>query len=202
MLGGVVFPLRMSIARLADGGLWLHSAVAIDDAAAAAIEAMGPVQHLVVPSRMHDRYAVAAQTRWPSATVWAPRGFHPTGLRVDRELGPSFGEDIEVFRIDGAPSVDEHVFYHRPSRSLLVTDLLFHVQEPENVATRWLMWAVGCGDQLCASRSWRWVFAKDLPALRRSLEPVLALPIERVVPCHGAVGGDASALREGLARLL
>ena len=200
MPGGVVFPLRMSIVRQQEG-LWLHSPVALDDAVVATIDALGPVKHLVVPSQMHDRHIAAAQARWPQATCWAPPGWQRSGVRVDRSLADAAWPDIGAYPIHGAPRVDEWVFHHRPTRSLLVTDLVFHVTEPANWQTSTLLWAVGCAGEMRASRSWRWVFRSDATALAASLEAVLALPVDRVVPCHGAIGpGDA--LRGALAGLV
>jgi hypothetical protein len=44
---------RMTIARLADGGLAVHSAIACDEATMAAIDALGPVRFVIVPSGYH-----------------------------------------------------------------------------------------------------------------------------------------------------
>jgi len=61
---GFHLPIRMTVIRLADGGLWLHSPVAIDEATAAAIDALGPVRHIVAPNLLHHLFAGAAAERW------------------------------------------------------------------------------------------------------------------------------------------
>ena len=47
------FPTRMTVVRLASGGLWLHSPTQISDGLRAELDALGPVRHLVSPNRIH-----------------------------------------------------------------------------------------------------------------------------------------------------
>ena len=42
------------------------------------------------------------------------------------------------------------------------------------------------GGRLAQSRAWRFL-ARDRVALRAALDRVLALPVQRVLPCHGPV---------------
>ena len=196
--GGVRLPLRMTIVRLADGGLWLHSAAPIDDALARAIDALGPVAHIVAPSALHHLHAGPARARWPGATLWiAP------ALQVKRpDLAPatplptsgSPWPGIEVLRIDGAPSIDEHVFFHAPTGSLIVTDLVFNVLRAPTCLTPWALRLTGTWGRYACSRAWRWS-AKDRPALAASLRAALAWPFTRVVMGHGDVLEDDAHAR-------
>src|SRR3954470_1958886 len=40
---GIPLPIRMTVLRLADGGLWLHSPTRLTPALAAALQALGPI---------------------------------------------------------------------------------------------------------------------------------------------------------------
>ena len=86
--GGVVLPTRMTIARLRDGSLWLHSPVEVDDALAAEIDALGEVRTLVAPNLLHYRFLGAAAARWPTAKVLGAPGLarKRPDLRIDGEL--------------------------------------------------------------------------------------------------------------------
>ena len=46
---GIPYPTRMAIARLANGGLWVWSPVALGFDLEAAVRALGTVEHLVSP---------------------------------------------------------------------------------------------------------------------------------------------------------
>lgn len=63
---------NMAIARLRDGGLWLHSVVAVDPPTLAAIEALGPPRVMVVPNPYHRRDAAVWKARFPDLAVLAP----------------------------------------------------------------------------------------------------------------------------------
>lgn len=204
--GGLEMGARMTVIRLPDGGLWLHSPIAIDDAVAAAIDALGPVRHLVAPNRLHHLYLGDAQRRWPQATTWGAPGLAAkrADLRFDQVLGDDaparWGGVIAAVTIDGAPTVSETVFVHRPSGSLIVGDLLFAFRRAPNLRTRLVLWMMGVHGGLRQSRAW-WFFTRDRAAAAASAAQLLALPVDRAIPCHGEVidrGGHeatAAALR-------
>lgn len=210
MPGGLDLPTRMTVVRLPDGTLWLHSPVPVDDETARALEALGPVAHVVAPSLMHDLFTSSAMARWPQASLWTSPALperHPewsvTGT-ISEKAPDAWGGALQVHAIAGAPRVDEVVFHHAPSRTLIVTDLVFHLYDPPNLQSRLMRALIGAQDRFAVSRSWRWVFSKDRQATRRSLDPVLAWDFERVVMCHGRVleAGGREALRQAADRVL
>ena len=195
MPGGMILPIAATVIRLPAGGLVVYSPVAFESgagaAAGAAIDALGPVEHVIVPSALHHLYAAAAAARWPAARIHAAAGARAKqpALRVERDLAggpdPAWQGALDVVRIDGAPQLDEHVAFHRPSGTLICADLLFHITRPANFATRVILALMGTGGgRLAQSRVWRFA-RRDLAAARASLARVLAWPIRQVAPCHG-----------------
>ena len=124
-------PRTMVIYRLADGGLLIHSAVALDEAGMAALEALGPPKILIVPNRMHRADAGAYKERYPDLVVCCPEGaraavgavvaVHDTAPAVLKEHGivchgdPSFEHTYELPLDDGV--------------ALVCADSLFHLRE-------------------------------------------------------------------------
>jgi hypothetical protein len=192
MPGGVHMPARMTVIRLADGRLVLHSPVALDDALAREIEALGSPAWIVLPNRMHHLFAPACAARFPSARVLAAPGLREKipALRVDEVLAEgkpeAFGGEIEAVIIEGAPEMNEVVFLHRPSRTLVVSDLLFNITRPEGLATKVLLTLVGTRGKLAKSRLW-WRFTKDRAAWDASVKKALAWDFDRVIMAHGDV---------------
>src|SRR5262245_59263104 len=86
---GARLPLRMTVLRLGDGSLCLHSPVAIDDALATEIAAQGEVRHIVAPNLLHHLFVKAALDRYPRALLHAARGLAEKrpDLRIDHVLG-------------------------------------------------------------------------------------------------------------------
>jgi hypothetical protein len=189
--GRVVFPLRMTVVRLPDGGLVLVSPIAMDDALAAEIAALGPVRHIVAPGMYHHLHAAAARERFPDAQLHGPPGLPAKrkDVRWDTELGdvaPWGGDDLAVHVVAGAPKMSEVVLLHRPSRTLLVNDLVFHVTEPRNLTTRAVLRLSGSTAGLGHSRLWRFV-KSDSIAFDASLGHILSWDFDRMVMTHGEV---------------
>jgi hypothetical protein len=193
---GSALPIRMTVIRLPDGGLWLHSPTPLDDATAASIDALGRVSHLVAPSRLHHLHLSAAHARWPAARVWIAPGL--LTKRPDLHFATplaggapgDWGGAIHVEPIGGAPELDEHVFFHAPSASLLVTDLLFNVHRGRDAMLPWILRLTGTWDHLAQSRVWWWSI-RDRAAAAASARQIFAWKAQRLIPCHGDVLEDA-----------
>ena len=206
MPGGVYIPLRMTIVRLPDG-LLLYSPIEIDDAAAAAIDALGPVVHVVAPSKIHHKFVAAAAARWPHAAVHGAPGVASKrpDLHLHDTLGPAepgWGHTLAVELVGGVPRINEVVMFHRPSGTLICADLVFHITHPANRRTRFALSMMGVGGRrLAQSRAWR-LGRDDLAAARASVDRILAWPIQQVAPCHGEpIAVDADGLAPCLSRL-
>lgn len=65
-------PRTMFVYRLDEGGLLVWSSVALDDAGMAQLEALGPVELIVVPNQFHRMQARAYLERYPQARVLCP----------------------------------------------------------------------------------------------------------------------------------
>jgi hypothetical protein len=198
---GMRLASTMTVLRLADGGLLVHSPVALSAERRAAVEALGPVRHLYAPNLFHHRWLADWAAAFPAARVHAPRGLakKQPELRIDRVHGqpePAFDGVIDEVSIDGF-RLREGVLVHRPSRTLLVADLLHNVGRPTQ---RWAVFytkLMGFYDRPALSAVIRKTGFDDEPQARRRLDAVLALPFERIVVGHGAP--IASGGREALA---
>lgn len=206
---GFHLPVRTSLLELTDGGLMMISPLAVDDLLAARVDALGRVRHIVAPNTLHHLFLNDAAARWPAAELHVPRGLPPKLAKRGRALpahtllpeGAPSG--VRVIPFEGAPGLDEHVFFHAASRTLVVTDLVFHVQAPQGPLTGLILRAVGAHRTVAQSRALR-MLIRDPQAARRSVEHMLALDFTRLVMAHGVVlEQDAKAqLRSALRHLL
>lgn len=192
--GGVHMPVRMTVVRLDGGGLWLHSPLRLTEDLVAQVSALGPVQHLVAPNCLHHLFIGAWQRRFPDARMHGAPGLAAKrpDLTFDATLGeaattaPAWGDDIDHLAIQGAPRLNESVFLHRPSRTLLVTDFAFNLTHPQGLAGRLVFSLMGVSGRVAQSRAWR-LFTRDRQAARRSVERLLAWDFDRLVPAHGEI---------------
>lgn len=71
---GVETGSRMTVVRLSEGGLFVHSPVALDEETRREIDALGEVRAVVAPSLFHHLHVAGWLSRYPSAVVAACPG--------------------------------------------------------------------------------------------------------------------------------
>lgn len=205
---GFPYPTRMAVVRLADGGLWIWSPIALTPELERAVDALGPVRHLVTPNKLHHLYLAEWVARWPEAQLHAPPGLarRRPDLHFDSELGdepdPAWAGEIDQTIFRGSFVMEEVVFFHRPSRTVIFGDLVQR-HEPERM-TGWrgaVMRLDGLvGEEGSAPREWRLSFLRRAPA-RAARAKVLAWNPERLLVAHGlcAKKGATPILERALA---
>lgn len=195
--GGLPLWHRMTLVRLAGGGMIIHSPTRIDEELADEIRSLGPVIAVIAPSWWHDLYLVNCLHAFPSARLYVA----PTLARWRPSLpftdlltssNPSvWGDDLEQVSVQGIGLfLDEIAFYHRASRSLIVADLLFNFSDRDAPLTRFLASIVigpypGCR----FARMYR-PFILDSSRFRASIEHILDWDFKRIIVAHGAVVQD------------
>ncbi len=192
------YPLRLlgadlhrnvSVLRLASGDLVIHSTGPFTPEDVAAINALGRPRWIMETMLRHDTFARQGKEAFPDATYLAPEGFaervgFPTLPLVDQA---EWGDEVEVLLLEGVPSMEEHVVFHRPTRTLIVADLIFNFGPECSAWTHLLMnMAVGVKHDPGMARSIRWT-AKDKDALRASLARMMAWDFDRLIVGHGEV---------------
>jgi len=141
-LTGKVVPNRMTVLRLANGDLLLHSPCRYSDALKRQLEEQGRIAHLVAPNSAHWMFLQEWQRACPDATTWAVPGLRErsqvrkSGLRLDfdlAEIAPSaWGDSVTLVMVPGGFGFREAALFHHPSRTLVLTDLVVNL-EPSKV---------------------------------------------------------------------
>lgn len=194
----------VTVIRLSSGELVIHSTGPFSADDAAAIRAVGRPAWLLDAMLRHDTFAAQGRAAFPGIPFLAPVGFSEIVKFPTEPLVPApaaWGEEVEILRLAGVPGMEEHAVFHRPSRTLIVADLFFNFGVGAPLWTRFLMLgAVGFKHDPGMARSMR-LTARDKPALKRSLDAMMAWDFDRVIVGHGDVietGGKrraAEALR-------
>lgn len=127
------YPTRMIVVRLSNGALFVWSPTALSSELRAAIDSLGPVQHIVAPNTLHHIIVGEWQAAYPAAqfhAVSALRAKRPD-LKWDRDLedspAPEWSNEIEQVVVGGNRITTEVVFFssrepnghlHRPYPTL------------------------------------------------------------------------------------
>jgi hypothetical protein len=196
---------RMTIARAGDGGLIVHSAVACDDPTMAAIDALGPVRTIVVPSRHHCLDAPAYKARYPDAKVLAmPASQRRVAERVavDGDYGSLPGGALSFEPLAGLPQ--EAVLVHRADdggETLVFNDAFMNLPDRLPGVKGWLVKLIGSTGGPKVTWTARVALVEDKPAYAATLRALAARPaLRRIVPGHGdLITDDAGAKLAGAA---
>lgn len=191
VLMGLPIGSRMTVVRLRDGSLLVHSPVPLDAALRAAVDAEGPVAHVVAPNLYHHLHAGTWAAAYPKATVYAPRALRKKrrDLRIDRDLeevrASTFGDEIVPLHVDGS-MLDETVLVHPASRTLVSADLTENFGEVDGLGMKIYLKIGGIYGKPGLSRLLRVVY-RDKKAARRSVDALLEHDFDRVILAHGDV---------------
>lgn len=188
------FQTRMTVVRLPEGGLWLHSPTEPDEDLMARIEALGPVRFLIAPNTLHYWWIAEWAERFPEAEVWGAPGLEASTKRplpAFRPLAaappPAWAEAIDQVLVKG-DMLTEVDFFHRPSRTLVLTDLIENF-EPARVRSRWLrllLRLAGAADpDGKAPIDMQLSFVRQRPAVRAAAKRMIAWDPKRIILAHG-----------------
>jgi hypothetical protein len=193
---GFPYPTRCVIVRLPGGGLWVWSPIQLNDDLRLAVEALGPPEHLVSPNKLHHLFLSDWQDVWPGAILWGPA----SSIRKRRDLAFQSPLDTDVpetwqgafdmVRFSGSVFMDEMVFFHRSSRTVILADLSENFSE-EFLAANWggfksriaRLWKITEGFGF-APLEWRLSFLNRRKA-RAARAKILDWPARRVIMAHG-----------------
>jgi hypothetical protein len=200
---GLEVGARMTIVRLPGSKLLLHSPIAATPDLVREVTALGPVAYLVAPNRLHHLFVGEWQLVCPDASVYVAPGLETKradlsieGVLSDEPEAP-WRDVIDQALLAGFPFANEVVFFHRPSATLIASDLAFNMGPSSPPLTRLAIRLGGGYGRLSPTLLERFL-VRDRTAFRHSLLRILEWPFDRIVVAHGEV--SESGGREELIR--
>lgn len=200
---GIPLSSRMTVVRLEDGGLFLHSPVFIDANLRRDLLDLGEVRFIVAPNKSHRRFLANCASQFPAAQIFLAPGM----LKVSeansylnelsaRSPNP-WGPEMDVLIFGGIPALNESIWLHRPSGTLILTDICQCWQGDLPMIAKLFSWATGVNGKFAVPRTVR-SMVKDRDAARRSADQVLQWSFDRVIFAHNTIietrGHDAMSL--------
>lgn len=191
---------RMTVVRLDSGALVLISPIKMTKEDCQILDALGKVAHVIVPNLLlHDLHVQTTQELYPEAQLWGVEGLKEKrpDLEIDGLLNESgaFESELEYLPFEGIKTalpvwtvlnINETVFFHKTSRSFILTDVAFNFDENNVLKTRLVARLLGCYNNLRPSWGEK-MLSTDKERVEDSVRKVLAWDFERVIPAHGGV---------------
>ena len=199
---GVALTTRMTIIRLADGTLVIHSPIGLTDELRSAAASAGRVRFIVAPNRFHHLFIPDWQKAYPDAQTFGAPGLDTK--RADLKFTAILGDDPPVAwagEMDQAfmgafPPLNEIVFFHRKTGTLIFTDLLFNIARHDSAYARFLFRLDGAFHGPAIPRSFRLLLWRRRVECVEFLHRLLSWDFDRAILAHGEIidGGAKPAI--------
>lgn len=193
---GLSVGTRMTVIRFLDRQLAVISPIQVNDAIVNQLNKLGTVQHIIAPNLYHYLFAADFKQVYPEATFWAAPGLalKKPELLIDQTIRPDsfnglksiFFDGFRALSTNGFDSLNECIFFHPASRTLILTDAAFHFDESFSLLTQFATRILGGYKRL--SPSWlEKIATTEKDKIRKSVEQVLSWEFDRVIVAHGSI---------------
>lgn len=186
---GVRMRARTTVVRLSGAALWVHSPCTPTDDVCAALDALGEVRWIVVPNRWHHLQTPATAARYPNAHVVGPKSAQLRNPHVDLGMGtndPAYMRatpELIPIQLKGVPFLDETVFFHPSSGSLIAADLLIAACARDHWSWRMAARIWGRYEKVGTPPDVR-MHTRASMAAAESIARMRALPLQRILVAH------------------
>jgi len=197
---GLTISSRMTIVRLPGRQLFIHSPLRLLDNLESVLNGLGDVRYVVCPNQFHYKFVRDYYVAYKDAEIYAAPGlankrkelnFH--GALADKPHDP-WKDHLEHILFQGAPSLNEIVFFHKPSKTLILTDLASNVGPTSAPGLRTWVKLNGQYGEFGTTRAVKLLF-KDKIRARRSLLHVINWDFDKVVLAHGEIVTEQAKIK-------
>lgn len=197
---GLEVGARMTVLAL-EAGLLVHSPI---DITPASLGELGTLRWVVAPNLLHHLYVgpwiEAGAEAWCAPGLEKKRSDLSFAGVID-DVAEPFGPEVLAVPLRSIALTREVVLLHRPSGTLIVTDLLYHFQPEDPWSTRAVMRGLGGYPGVKTSLLEKVAMKRDVA--RAEIDHLLGLDFDRLIMAHGAVveTGGKAALADAFAWL-
>lgn len=196
---GLGIGTRMTVIRLRGGALVVISPIQVNDDLMGELNELGTVRHIIAPNLYHYLFAAEFKAAYPAATFWATarlRAKKPE-LAIDQVIEANadspwngierlFFDGFKTFSLSGPDPLDEWVFLHAASRTLLLTDTAFCFDQSFPWLTQ-LVTRVGGGYKSLSPSLLERISTTEKDKVRSAARQVLRWDFDRVIMAHGSI---------------
>ncbi|GGB20025.1 DUF4336 domain-containing protein [Agarivorans gilvus] len=192
---GLPFSTRMTVVRLANGKLWVHSPIELNDSIRAELANLGELSYLIAPNHLHHLFIGDWLKTYPKAQAYGTDELikKRSDIRFTASLNAAqdwpWAEQIDQLLFSGSALMQECVFFHRPSATLVLTDLVENFAPSHfNFWQRSVAKLVGIvAPNGKTPLDWRLSFFFHKAEAAQHFKQMLAWQPQKVVMAHGLV---------------
>ncbi|NEP44160.1 MAG: DUF4336 domain-containing protein, partial [Okeania sp. SIO2H7] len=196
---GLEVGTRMTIVRLKTGELMVISPIQVNNITIDELREIGKVHFIIAPNLYHHLFVTDFQALYPQAKLLVATGLElkRADLKIDLILDedtPQFWDEVEylyfegfkVLDIGGPSPLQEIVFFHRESKTLILTDTAFYFDASFPWITQLATRVIGGYNKLGPSLLEK-LATKDKNKIEKSIRQILRWDFKRIVMAHGSI---------------
>lgn len=212
---GLEVGARMTVIRL-ESGLMIISPIKPDEQIIHQLNKIDKVAYIIAPNLYHHLFISEFQLIYPSAKLIIPKGLNIKLPKLDfaQLLNDNNGslenqvdylliDGFKILDISGASTLNEYVFFHRNSHTLILTDTAFHFDGNFTFKTHLAARLLGIYGKLAPSFLEK-LASKDTQKVKKSFQKVFEWDFDRVIMAHGSIveTGAKLKLKQGYEQFL
>jgi len=188
----------------------VHSPVRLTESLRRELDVFGDVKYVAAPNKFHHLYIGDYISSYPGAKFYAAPGLpgKRKDLRFDGVLSdtpePEWEGEIEQTLFRGMPTVNEIVFLHVQSGTVIFSDLIFNYSNDLSAGQEFFAKLIGAYKKPAVSRMSKYILIRDKGKARESAEAILSWEFDRVLLAHkdAVPAGGHDAVRNAFGFLL
>ncbi len=167
-------------------------------------ELLDNVTDIIAPNLFHSGGILNATSYFKSSTIWGSPGCSTLkpNIKWDKELSLinwDFKDEFQLHLIEGMPKVNEFIFYHPKSKSLIVTDFCFNLDNVTGLGPKIILSLFDTYKKFGISKFFL-KFIKDDLKFKKSVNELFNFDFDNIIVSHGSniIGGAKDKLKLAL----
>ncbi len=155
------------------------------------LRGLGNITDIVAPNLLHCAGMKLATTIFPNAKVWGVEGAQQAKPDIKwthiltTQAWP-YQDELALIPIEGMPAINEAVFVHKSTRTLIVTDFCFNLVNAKGLGAWIILNLFGTYRQFGVSKFFA-RYVKDRTAFEKSVKNLFTYDFEKIVVGHGEI---------------
>ena len=188
---GMQLGTRMTIIRLKNGKLFLHSPTKLSPKLIEKINNLGKVAFIVAPNKLHHLFLASYVEQYPNAIFYAAPGLAKKrkDIKFNENLkdqpNKEWSDELDQMIFNGCAFMKEVFFFHKSSKTLIVTDFMQSMHVHHNFFERIVGRIGGVYNNPSPPRDLRLMFYLDRKKTRQSIKRVNEWDFDKIILSHG-----------------
>jgi len=190
---------RMTVIRFKNNELAVISPIQVDDETTEQLNRLGNVKYIIAPNLFHYLFLSNFKAIYPEAKVYAvselkikrpeiliDKTLKNNGNNFLGELEYLLFEGFKTFIPSGALPLNEYVFFHAESQTLILTDTAFYFDDSFPMTTILVSKLMG-GYKKFRPSLLEQLATQEKDKVKQSVQKVLQWDFKRVIVAHGSI---------------